>query len=178
MDLGNRPAKIIALVGTNGCGKSSVLDAFITCAGNYGGHIGDGSIPEIFYRTYNKNAYQLISIEYLDDEGNIINNSKLYHDHDFYKNNKKIIFSFRSPYRYNTSLNIREIRATDPIENNSIGASCSLNLDSKVEDNYRRLLGFYNKVVEEEDIRSSEAKIKVMGLLNQSIKKLFRFRNC
>ena len=170
LDLGDKPAKIIALVGTNGCGKSSVLDAFIACGGNYSGHIGSGSIPEIFYRTDNKNAYQLISIEYLDDEGNIINNSRLYNDHDFYKNNRKIIFSFRSPYRYNTGLNIREIRATDPIENNSDGASCSLNLDSKVENNYRRLLGFYNKVMEEEDIKPSEAKIKVIGLLNQSIK--------
>ena len=170
LDLGSRPAKIIALVGTNGCGKSSVLDAFIVWGGNYSGSIGSGSIPEIFYRTDNKNAYELISIEYLDDEGNIINNSKLYHDHDFYKNNKKIIFSFRSPYRYNTSLNISEIRAVDPIENNSDGASCSLNLDSKVEDNYRRLLGFYNQIMEREDIKPSEAKIKVIGLLNQSIK--------
>jgi hypothetical protein len=170
LDLGDKPAKIIALVGTNGCGKSSVLDAFIACGGDYGGQIGNGNIPEIFYRTDNKWAHKLISIEYLDDEGNIIDNSKLYHDHDFYKNNRKIIFSFRSPYRYNTSLNISEIRATDPIENNSDGASCSLNLDSKVENNYRRLLGFYNKVMEEKDIRPSEAKIKVMGLLNQSIK--------
>lgn len=170
LDLGSRPAKIIALVGTNGCGKSSVLDAFIACGGDYGGQIGNGNIPEIFYRTDNKWAHKLISIEYLDDEGNTINNSRLYNDHYFYKNNRKIIFSFRSPYRYNNSLNIREIRATDPIENNSDGASCSLNLDSKVEDNYRRLLGFYNKVMEEEDIKPSEAKIKVIGLLNQSIK--------
>jgi hypothetical protein len=170
LDLGNRPAKIIALVGTNGCGKSSVLDAFIACGESYGGNIGSGSIPKIFYRTDNKNAFQLISIEYLDDEGNIINNSRLYSDHDFYKNNRKIIFSFRSPYRYNTSLNISEIRAVDPIENNSDGASCSLNLDSKVEDNYRRLLGFYNQIMEREDIKPSEAKIKVIGLLNQSIK--------
>ena len=170
LDLGDKPAKIIALVGTNGCGKSSVLDAFIACGGSYGGNIGSGSIPKIFYRTDNKNAFQLISIEYLDDDGNIIDNSRLYNDHDLYKNNRKIIFSFRSPYRYNTSLNISEIRAVYPIENNSDGASCSLNLDSKVEDNYRRLLGFYNQIMEREDIKPSEAKIKVIGLLNQSIK--------
>ena len=67
LDLGDKPAKIIALVGTNGCGKSSVLDAFIACGGNYsGGHIGSGSIPEIFYRTDNKNAYQLISLTIAD----------------------------------------------------------------------------------------------------------------
>lgn len=172
LDLGNTPAKIIALVGTNGCGKSSVLDAFIACGRTYGGYVGDFSTPKIFYRTDNKNAYELISIEYLDNKGNVIDNSKLYHDHEFYKNNKEIIFSFRSPYRYNTKLNITETKATQPIEKNSDGASCSLNLDSKVENNYRRLLGFYNQVMEEEDIKPSEARIKVIGLLNQSI------RNC
>ena len=172
LDLGRNPAKIIALVGTNGCGKSSVLDAFIACGRNYGGRIGNGNTPEIFYRTDNKNAYQLIAIEYLDDDGNIVDNNGLYNNHDFYKNNREVIFSFRSPYRYNTELNITETKATKPIEKNSDGASCSLNLDSKVENNYRRLLGFYNQVMEEEDIRPSEARIKVIGLLNQSI------RNC
>lgn len=172
LDLGENPAKIIALVGTNGCGKSSVLDAFIACGKYYGGRIRDFDTPEIFYRTDNKNAYQLISIEYLDDEGNFIDNSKLYYDHEFYKNNREVIFSFRSPYRYNNKLNITETKATNPIEKNSDGAGCSLNLDSKVENNYRRLLGFYNRVMEEEDIKPSEARIKVIGLLNQSI------RNC
>ena len=172
LDLGENPAKIIALVGTNGCGKSSVLDAFIACGKYYGGRIRDFDTPEIFYRTDNKNAYQLISIEYLDDEGNFIDNSKLYYDHEFYKNNREVIFSFRSPYRYNNKLNITETKATNHIEKNSDGAGCSLNLDSKVENNYRRLLGFYNQVMEEEDIKPSEARIKVIGLLNQSI------RNC
>ena len=55
LDLGENPAKIIALVGTNGCGKSSVLDAFIACGKYYGGRIRDFDTPEIFYRTDNKN---------------------------------------------------------------------------------------------------------------------------
>ncbi|OFM28041.1 AAA family ATPase [Neisseria sp. HMSC068C04] len=172
LDLGENPAKIIALVGTNGCGKSSVLDAFIACGRDFGGRIGDFSTPGIFYRTDNTNVRQLISIDYLDNDGNTIDNNNLYFNHEFYKNNREVIFSFRSPYRYNTELNITEIKATNPIEKNSDGASCSLNLDSKVENNYRRLLGFYNQVMEEEDIKPSEARIKVIGLLNQSI------RNC
>ena len=170
LDLGKNPAKIIALVGTNGCGKSSVLDAFIACGRDFGGRIGDFSTPGIFYRTDNTNVRQLISIDYLDNDGNTIDNNNLYFNHEFYKNNREVIFSFRSPYRYNTELNITEIKATNPIEKNSDGASCSLNLDSKVENNYRRLLGFYNQVMEEEDIKPSEARIKVIGLLNQSIK--------
>ena len=171
LDLGNTPAKIIALVGTNGCGKSSVLDAFIACGKNYGGRIRDFNTPEIFYRTDNKNAYQLISIEYIDDNGNAFNNDELYSNHDFYKNNKEVVFSFRSPYRYNTDLNIKEIRATNPIENNSDGASCSLDLDSKIENNYRRLLGFYSRVRDKEDIKPSEARSKVLSMLNESIKR-------
>ncbi len=152
-------------------GKSSVLDAFIACGRNYGGRIGGGYTPEIFYRTDNKNAYQLISIQYLDDDGNIVDNNGLYNNHDFYKNNKEVIFSFRSPYRYNTDLNIKEIRATNPIENNLDGASCSLDLDSKIENNYRRLLGFYSRVRDEEDIKPSEARSKVLSMLNESIKR-------
>ena len=48
LDLGNKPAKIIALVGTNGCGKSSVLDAFIACGRNYSGNIERA----VVYRKY------------------------------------------------------------------------------------------------------------------------------
>jgi len=170
LDLGRNPAKIIALVGTNGCGKSSVLDAFIACGKYYGGRIRDFSTPGIFYRTDNTNISQLISIYYLDNDGNAINGNELYYNHEFYKNNREVIFSFRSPYRYNTKLNITETKATEPIENNSDGASCSLNLDSKVENNYRRLLGFYNGVMIEDDIKPSEARVKVIGLLNESVK--------
>ena len=170
LDLGRNPAKIIALVGTNGCGKSSVLDAFIACGKDYGGRIRDFDTPKIFYRTNNRNVRQLISIDYLDNDGNAINNNELYYNHEFYKNNREVIFSFRSPYRYNTKLNITETKATEPIENNSDGASCSLNLDSKVENNYRRLLGFYNGVMIDDDIKPSEARVKVIGLLNESVK--------
>lgn len=170
LDLGRNPAKIIALVGTNGCGKSSVLDAFIACGKDYGGRIRDFDTPKIFYRTNNRNVRQLISIDYLDNDGNAINSNELYYNHEFYKNNREVIFSFRSPYRYNTKLNITETKATEPIENNSDGASCSLNLDSKVENNYRRLLGFYNGVMIEDDIKPSEARVKVIGLLNESVK--------
>ncbi|WP_288532711.1 AAA family ATPase [uncultured Haemophilus sp.] len=171
LDLGNTPAKIIALVGTNGCGKSSVLDAFIACGKNYGGRIRDFNTPEIFYRTDNKNAYQLISIEYIDNNGNIFDNNGLYANHNFYKNNKEVVFSFRSPYRYNTELNITVTKATEPIEKNSDGASCSLDLDSKIENNYRRLLGFYSRVRDKEDIKPSEARSKVLSMLNESIKR-------
>lgn len=169
LNLTNNPKKIIALVGANGSGKSSVLDALIAYNRVFGGWVGNGSTPEIFYRTDNKNAHELISIQFLDGEKGEFGRN-LYDSHEFYKNNKEMIFSFRSPYRYNTDLNIKEIRATEPIEKNMDGASSSIHLDSKIENNYRRLLGFYSEVRDSEDIRPSEAKAKVVRMLNDSIK--------
>ncbi|WP_439239731.1 AAA family ATPase [Lonepinella sp. BR2919] len=144
----------------------------MACSANYGGSIGNAAIPTIFYRTDNKEAYKLIQIQYLDDDGNFIDNNKLYYDHEFYQYNKSTVFCFRSPYRYNTDLDIKEIKTTNPIESNLDGASCSLHLDSKIENNYRRLLGFYSQIRDSEDIKPSEAKTKVLGMLNESI------RNC
>lgn len=169
LNLTNNPKKIIALVGANGSGKSSVLDALIAYNRGFGGGVGNGSTPEIFYRTDNKKAHELISIQFLDGEKGEFGDN-LYYSHEFYKNNKEMIFSFRSPYRYNTDLNIKEIRATEPIEKNRDGASSSIHLDSKIENNYRRLLGFYSEVRDREDIKPSEAKAKVVRMLNESIK--------
>jgi AAA domain, putative AbiEii toxin, Type IV TA system len=43
-------------------------------------------------------------------------------------------------------------------------------LDSKIEQNYRRLLAVYNRYRDENDVKPSEAKAKIIGDLNQSIK--------
>ena len=84
---------------------------------------------------------------------------------------EKTIFSFRSPYRYNTELKITETKATTDIRLNNYGAGDAASLDSKMEENYRRLYALYNRHMEEADIKPSEAKIKIIGDLNESINK-------
>jgi len=81
------------------------------------------------------------------------------------------VFSFRSPYRYNSSVKISEIRATNPIWQNNYGAGDASSLDSKMEDNYRRLQAMINRYMEEKDAKPSEARSKIIGDLNSSIKK-------
>lgn len=81
------------------------------------------------------------------------------------------LFSFRSCYRYNSSVKIKEVRATAAIAQNSYGATVSIDLDAKMEENYRRLHAKYNRHLEESDSKPSEAKAKIVGDLNASLKK-------
>ena len=57
---------------------------------------------------------------------------------------ERTIFSFRSPYRYNSNLKVNESRATPEIRLNNYGASTFSDLDDKMEENYRRLNIKYN----------------------------------
>jgi len=81
------------------------------------------------------------------------------------------VFSFRSPYRYNSTLKINETKATSAISLNDYGAGDASSLDAKMEQNYRRLYAVYNRYMETADVRPSEAKAKIIGDLNASIQK-------
>ena len=64
IDLGENPARIVALVGPNGCGKSSVFDAMLYCLNQYGG-IGNSGGKDYNYHsllhdpTYNQDKVQI-----------------------------------------------------------------------------------------------------------------------
>lgn len=84
--------------------------------------------------------------------------------------NTNTIFSFRSPYRYNSRLKISQTKSVPEIKLNSYGAGDASSLDAKMEDNYRRLYALYNRYRDDNDIRPSEAKARIIGDLNASIK--------
>lgn len=108
--------------------------------------------------------YQNISIEFIDGDFNKIRQSKV-------ENGKQnTIFSFRSPYRYNNNLKVNESKATSEIRLNNYGATTSADIDDKMIDSYRRLNIKYNKYLHDQDCQPSEAKRKIIGDLNNSIK--------
>lgn len=168
IDLGDKPARIVALVGPNGCGKSSVLDGIMYHASAHG-RLGAPTNRDASYHSMAGGGlvtWEDIEIQFTT--GSFVHVRQL-------KNvdgKANTIFSFRSPYRYNSKLKVLETKSVPEIVLNSYGAGDASSLDAKMEDNYRRLYALYNRYRDENDIKPSEAKAKIIGDLNASI------RNC
>jgi AAA15 family ATPase/GTPase len=166
IDLGDDPRRIIALVGPNGCGKSSVLDGLLFHASAHG-PIGNKGQKDYEYHSmtgapdYN---WTNVSIDFVEGNYQAIRAEKQ-------KTGKeKTIFSFRSPYRYNSKLKINQSVSVPDIRLNDYGASTACDLDDKIEQNYRRLYVKYNKYMHDNDYTPSHTKQLIIGELNSSIK--------
>lgn len=167
IDLGEQPKRIIALVGPNGCGKSSVLDGMLFQA-NPWGHIGDKGGKDYEYHSMNRTpnfSHTNVVIQFVEGDFETIRSKKQA------TGKEKTIFSFRSPYRYNSNLKVKASKATAEIRLNNYGASTSSDLDDKMEESYRRLNIKYNRYMHDMDCTPSQAKQKIIGSLNSSIKK-------
>jgi predicted ATPase len=168
IDLGEDPKRIIALVGANGCGKSSVLDGMLFKANSdLSGGIGNADSKGYEYHSMNKDPkfdHSNITIEFVEGSYDSIKSNKEDVGRD------KTIFSFRSSYRYNSSLRINDSRRTADIKLNNDGAATASGIDDRMEENYRRLHNTYSNYLNDEDCRPTEAKAKIIGDLNKSIK--------
>lgn len=174
IDLGDEPKRIVALVGPNGCGKSSVLDGMLFHA-NAHNRIGDKGVKNHEYHSMNRTPnynYQNVDIEF--SEGGY----RKIRDERAKEGKENTIFSFRSPYRYNSNLKVNQSQATSEIRLNSYGASTASDLDDKMEQNYRRLYIKFNKYLHDADCKPSEAKAKIIGDLNASISKCLDIEIC
>jgi len=165
IDLGNDPKKIVALVGANGCGKSSVLDGMLFLNNSHN-QLGNMGAKNYEYHSMHKSpnfTHENVEIEFDQGLYSIVRAKKAE------EGKENTIFSFRSSYRYNNNLKILQSKATDEIRLNNYGASFSSDLDDKMEENYRRLYIKYNKYLNIEDCRPSEAKEKIIGDLNNAL---------
>ncbi len=166
INLGDNPKKIIALVGPNGCGKSSVLDGLLFHNNAYN-KIGNKGGKDYNYHSLQKAPdynYQNVLIDFVEGAYEKIREQK----HKTGKENT--IFSFRSSYRYNNDLKITQSQATSEIRLNNYGATTSSDIDDKMVENYRRLYIKYNKYLNDVDCPPSQAKAKIIGDINESLK--------
>ena len=165
IDLGANPSRIVALVGPNGCGKSSVFDGmlFLHRAHNNLGETGNEDTAYHSLHHQPNYDYQNIEINFTSGSYQVVRPAKVA------AGKENTIFSFRSPYRYNATVKIAETRATGEIRLNDYGASTTHALDAKMENNYRRLQAKYSKYRDENDIKPSEARTHIVGELNNAI---------
>lgn len=131
IDLGDSPKKIIALVGPNGCGKSSIFDAFEEKLKDFR-HFGREDTyffsKALFYEdeakrksNYDRNQ----SIKIITNTANLTRKS----------------FYIRTSYRFTSKLNIQQIAAMPSILDTRDEPISSIALDTRLESNYKRLLG-------------------------------------
>lgn len=161
IDLGDHPARIVALVGPNGSGKSSVFDAMLFA--DHHSDIGDtGDRTSLYHRMAGVDSPASVEVEFLEGDYYSVRAKKLL------ENRENTIFSIRSPYRFSDG---HAVSAGAPIARNSYGASDFSALDRKMNENYARLFRKYREYMDEKDCRPSEAKSHIMKELNASIER-------
>src|SRR3989344_2192770 len=158
IDLRNTPSKVVALVGPNGCGKSSVFDAIEEKAKDYKG--GSGQVEFL-----SKSQYIGEEAKYNRSEQikiNILNDETL----------SKTSYYLRTSYRSTSRINTDQIRRLGKIEDDPGRPNSSIDSDSRLQENYERLIGKFHEDVFNKPVTGVEWAENNTKKLNDILKEI------
>jgi len=164
IELGNGPKKIIALVGPNGCGKSSVFDAFEEKQKDYKG-ARSNQPPSFFSKLFFYLLPEKKSEQYNKGEAIKITAK------DNAQFNKKS-FYIRSPYRFTAKLKADNIRSLPDIIEDQNRPSSSIDIDARLQENYERLLGRAWYEYQHGTKSGQEMRQELIGRINQILESI------
>lgn len=159
-------AKLVMLIGPNGCGKSSIFDAFkVWQLWN-----GFATLPhDQSYCNKKKagedgfnNSNELVNVEFHNYNGG-----------DSKKN--RYLFYFRTAYRNESSLSVKQISKVDS-PTMTVNSKMMIENDQEVGGNYQRLVSkTLEKVYDNsyDDIKISSLRNELVGKIGESLVRLF-----
>ena len=162
IDLGDSPARIVALVGPNGSGKSSVFDAFEKIQRQY-----KNANRRVDVWFYAKKLFSRKEEEKTDVH--TVEATKADGTNDFTKKS----FHIRTAYRFTDSLKVNATKALPDMETDEQRPPSSGSIDNRMLENYERLLGNAQSAFwSSEETTNTKVKEELIGKINNILKEI------